>query len=351
MDRVIEQNTTALRPLLAGLGIRIPAKDLAVAALIFLLAALAPILPLGSYGIFLLNLSIVYAIVAIGLNITNGYLGLLNLAVGGQLALGCYACAIGVLYGMPTAAAILMAIVVGLLASAAIFTTFSRLEGFFFGLATLAAAEIIRLLIRNLEAVTNGVRGLRGYGRLAATPEAEYWMLLAILAVVMLIVAAVLYSPIGVQWRAIRENRNKAASLGVPVRRLQFLGYVMSGGIMSLGGALLALLLQYIEPSIAGLNTLVQTVLMVALGGAGTIAGPVLGAVAITIVPEMLRVTNELRLIIYGVTLMVIVLAIPAGVVGSIHRFRRARQLRAVSLRERDRDHDRPEPNHCAFRW
>jgi branched-chain amino acid transport system permease protein len=141
----------------------------------------------------------------------------------------------------------------------------------------------------------------------------------------------VLYSPIGVQWRAIRENRIKAESLGIAVRRLQLLGYVMGGGIISLGGALLALLLQYIEPSIAGLNTLVQTVLMVALGGAGTIAGPVLGAFVITIVPELLRVTNELRLVIYGTTLMIIVLALPAGVVGTVHRLRRARRLAALS--------------------
>jgi ABC-type branched-subunit amino acid transport system permease subunit len=89
-------------------------------------------------------------------------------------------------------------------------------------------------------------------------------------------------------------------------------------------------LLQYIEPGIAGLNTLIQTVLMVALGGGGTIVGPVVGALAITLIPEFLRIANELRLVIYGVTLIVVVLALPGGVIGAFNRYVRTRRRLAV---------------------
>jgi branched-chain amino acid transport system permease protein len=301
------------------------------------LAATIPFFVTQQYLLFMLSLSLVGAITAVGLNVTNGYLGILNLSVGGQVALGAYACAIAAMKGIPIPLAIAIAALAGALCAAVIFMLFARLIGFFFGLATIAAAEVVRLMIRNLEDVTNGVRGLRGYPKLAESPDTTYWILLAVLGAVLLIVAVVVRSPLGMRWRAIRENRGKALSLGIPVPLLQGIGFVMSGTIMSLGGALLALLLQYIEPGIAGLNTLIQTVLMVALGGAGTMIGPVVGAFAITLIPEFLRVANELRLIIYGVTLIVVVLAVPGGVVGALQRFLRTRlRLAAGQAYERE---------------
>jgi branched-chain amino acid transport system permease protein len=298
----------------------------ALAAIIFLLSAAVPLVVSDSYILFLLSLSIVAAIIASGLNVTNGYLGIINLSVGGQVAVGAYACAISAMNGVPVSLAIFAAVILGAITAAVIFLIFSKLAGFFFGLATIAAAEVIRLLIRNLDDVTNGVRGLRGYPKLTDSPDTTYWVLLAGLAVVLLSISLIVRSDIGLQFRATRENYGKSLSLGIPVKRLQFLGYVISGAVISLGGAFLGLLLQYIEPNIAGLGTLVQTVLMVALGGAGTILGPVLGALAITLLPEVLRGANELRLILYGLTLIIVVLALPGGIVGAIGQKLRVRK-------------------------
>jgi branched-chain amino acid transport system permease protein len=94
-------------------------------------------------------------------------------------------------------------------------------------------------------------------------------------------------------------------------------------------------LLQYIEPNIAGLNTLVQVVLMVALGGSGTLFGPLLGALAITLLPEFLRVANELRLVIYGITLILVVLTLPGGILGFIiGKLRISRRMAGMRSRE-----------------
>lgn len=294
------------------------------------IAACVPLFVKDQYVLYLLTLALIGAITALGLNITNGYLGILNLSVAGQVALGAYVCAIATLREVPVPVAIGMSVAAGALFALIIFLLFARLIGFFFGLATIAAAEVVRLMVRNLESVTNGVRGLRNYPKLTDAADTTYWAVLAILMVVLFAVVLVVRSPLGLRWRAIRENRTKALSLGLGVRRLQGIGFVASGAIMSLGGALLALLLQYIEPGIAGLNTLVTTVLMVALGGAGTIAGPIVGAFVITLVPEFLRAANELRLIMYGVTLIVVVLAIPGGVVGALQRYLRNRRRLAA---------------------
>lgn len=306
-----------------------PAQIAALAAA-FLAAAAVPFVVDDQYVLFMLSLSLIGAIVALGLNITNGYLGILNLSVGGQVALGAYVCAIAAMRGVPVPIALVLATVVGAFFAWLIFLLFARLAGFFFGLATIAAAEVVRLMVRNLDQWTNGVRGLRGYPKLTESADTTYWVLLVLLAVVLAAIAWVVRSPLGVRWRAIRENAGKALSIGLPVRRLQGLGFVASGAIMALGGGLLGLLLQYLEPGIAGLNTLVQTVLMVALGGGGTILGPVVGAIAITVIPEFLRVANELRLVLYGATLIVVVLAIPGGIVGAIERHLRTRRRLAA---------------------
>lgn len=291
-------------------------KQYLLSALAFGLAAAVPLVVSDQYLLFMLNLSLVYAIVALGLNLTNGYLGMLNLSVAGQVALGAYICAILALRGVPLPLAIAASIVCGAAVAALIFLIFARLHGFFFGLATIAAAEVIRLLIRNLDAVTNGVRGLRGFAHLTASAGTTYLVLVLCLSAVMLLTALTVHSSVGLRWRAIRENRGKALALGIPVAKYQCGGFVLSGAIMSFGGALLAPLLQYIEPNIAGLNTLVQTVLMVALGGGGTLFGPIIGALTITLLPEFLRMANELRLVIYGVALILVVLMLPGGILG-----------------------------------
>jgi branched-chain amino acid transport system permease protein len=307
-----------------------PSTFYVASAVGFGVAATAPLFISHGFLLYMLSLSVIGAIIATGLNITNGYLGILNLSVGGQVALGSYVCALTALADVPVPLAIVLAVAAGAVLAFVTFLLFARLTGFFFGLATIAAAEVVRLMIRNLDTITHGMRGVRGYPPLAQSPAITYWLLLAALAAVLLLVSLLVHSSIGLRWRAIRENANKALSLGLPVRRLQLAGYTLAGAVMSFGGALLALLLQYIEPGIAGLNTLVQTVLMVALGGGGTILGPVIGALAITLIPEFLRVANELRLVIYGMTLIVVVLAVPGGVVGTFNRVMRTRRRLAA---------------------
>jgi branched-chain amino acid transport system permease protein len=296
------------------------APSVAWALVVFALLACVPLITRSDYVLFVLSTSAVFAIIATGLNITNGYIGLLNLAVGGLVATGAYAAATLLVRGTSMPAAIVCSALAGGLVAALIFVLFVRLRGFFFGLATMAAAEIIRLLIRNLDELTQGVRGLKGYPKLTSSADTTYWTVLALLFMVVTLVAIVVRSKVGLQWQAIRDNRDKAMSMGIPVTRLQFWGYVTSGVIISFGGALYAVLLQFIEPNIAGLATLVQTILMVALGGAGTIVGPLLGAAVINLLPEVLRMADQLRLVVYGISLVIVVLTLRGGIVGTMQR-------------------------------
>ncbi len=299
-------------------------------ALLLMLAAFAitPLWVQSQYWLYLFTTALIYGIIATGVNVTNGYLGMLNLAVAGQIGLGAYVCTLLTLNGMPVPVALILSAVAGFAVSALIFSVFGRLDGFFFGLSTLSAGEIIRLLLRNLEELTNGVRGLRGYPNLTDSAAASFWVSFVTLTVVVAGLVIAIRSPIGLIWRSIRENTMKAAAAGINVQIQKLLGYSISGAIIALGGAYLALLMQYIDPAIAELKMLVQVILMVALGGPGTISGPIFGAAAITLVPEILRVANEWRLIAYGVTLIAIVLLLPQGIVGAVNQYRRLRRKR-----------------------
>lgn len=298
------------------------------AALIVIAVAVTPLWVTSQYWLYLATTALIYAIVATGVNVTNGYLGMLNLAVAGQIGLGAYVCALLTLNHVPVPVAVMLAGAAGFLCSAGIFMVFGRLDGFFFGLSTLGAGEIIRLLLRNLEEFTNGVRGLRGYPELADAPSSSFWIVAASLLLIICALLIAIRSPVGLRWRAIRENPMKAAAAGVNVYGQKLFGYAVSGAIIALGGAYLALLMQYIDPFIADLKTLVTTILMVALGGPGTIAGPIIGAAVITMVPELLRVANEWRLIAYGLTLVAIVLVLPEGIAGTVTVYKRLRRKR-----------------------
>lgn len=307
-------------------------RSLLLPIAVLCLLALTPFWVKSSYWMYLANTSLAFAVIAIGLNITNGYLGLLNLAVAGQLGLGAYTCAMLTLEGVSVPAALLGAAAAGGAVSALIFAIFGRLEGFFFGLSTLAAGEIIRLLLRNLEQWTNGVRGLSGYPSLTESSATSFWILLATVAFLLTGLALAVRSPIGLVWRAIRENSMKAATVGIGVYRQKLLAFTLSGAVIALGGALFGLLAQFIDPAVSDLKMLVQMVLMVALGGLGTIVGPVVGAAAITLLPEMLRVTNESRLIAYGIALILVVLLMPRGVVGTLIEMKRVQRIRKRRL-------------------
>ena len=137
--------------------------------------------------------------------------------------------------------AIVLAVMAGaLLAAAIIFFFFARLIGFFFGLATIAAAEVVRLLIRNFDTVTHGMRGVRGYPQTCGVACNDLLDPIGIAGVGFAVGRGT--GPIAARPALEGNSREsgKALSLGVPVRRLQLQGYVLAGAVMAFGGALLA---------------------------------------------------------------------------------------------------------------
>lgn len=283
-----------------------------------------PLLRPSDYLLHLVILSSIAAVAAVGLNVTNGYLGMLNLTPAAFVGLGAYTSAVLSLAGVPVTLAIGVAMAVGAATGVGVSLAFLRMRGFFFALATLAVGEVVALLALNLEDVTRGPLGLPGIPRpsWASGLTSYYYLVVIVCTGVVALTGWLARSDLGLLFLAIRENERKAAAVGIPTYRYKVIGFAIAAVLMALSGALLAHYLQYLDPTIASLRTTTETVLMVILGGRGTIAGPIIGAFVITMGPEALRIAPAVRLILYGLALIVTITLMPDGLMGGVRRLR-----------------------------
>ncbi len=123
---------------------------------------------------------------------------------------------------------------------------------------------------------------------------------------------------IGRAFQAIRVNEDLAEALGVPTMQFSLLAFVLSGALAGVAGALYAFYITYLHPADASFWVSLNAILFVVIGGAGTIAGPILGAFAMTVLPETLRLFDEWRLFLFGLLLIVVVMFFPQGLAGGV---------------------------------
>ena len=311
------------------------ARLLALAGLLALAAA--PLL-LGAYQTYLLTLTLIWAILALSMGLVLGYVGQINLGQAAFVAIAAYTSSLLRLkLGLDfwTAAPIALAAVVATAALIGLLTL--RLRGPFFVLVMLAFAEIVRLVIANWQDLTNGPLGLRGIG----PPEpllglsfdskpAFYWLVLAVLAVCVLALTRLVRSRTGRMLVAVREDEVLAEFVGIPVMRQKVTGLCIGAFVAGLGGLLLGPFLTVLAPNQFSLFASVDMIVMVVVGGVGTLAGPVLGALFLVYVPELLAFTEGLRPAMMGALLIVMTIFAPRGLVGILgDRLRRLMQGRA----------------------
>jgi branched-chain amino acid transport system permease protein len=285
------------------------------------LCALAPFL-LEQYKLYILSLTFVYVILAIGLNLTLGYAGQISLCHAAFMSFGSYAVAIVVPKGLPFE--------LGLVIGAALAFGWGLVIGFpalkvkhhYLAMVTLGFNIIVFLVIRNWESLTGGSFGISNiarpaWGRLSfQSDRAYYFYILGWAAVVIASAYWILTSRWGRAFRAIRENEMRAQALGVSLRNYKLMAFAIGGAYAGIGGALFAPLLAYIDPGAYTLDRSIQFLMMVVMGGLGRFEGPFIGAAVVTILPEALRGSEGLYLIIYSLAVILMMLFMPKGLVG-----------------------------------
>ena len=283
-----------------------------------------------NYLYHILIMNCLYAILAQSLNLVVGYGGLLSLSHAAFYGLGAYLASLLMMQAhWPFLLSLVTAVVaVGALAWLVAIPAI-RLHGDFFVLATLGFQVIVFAILYNWVDVTRGPYGIPGvpkpsvFGHSVTSPPA----FLALAAVVALLCCGVLWlllsSPFGRTLQAVREDEIAAASLGKDVSAFKRSAFAWAGAIAAVPGVLFATYSSYIDPTSFGLEESIFILCILIIGGAGNFRGPIIGAVALVLLPEVLRflripdsVAANLRQILYGLALVLMMRLRPQGIAG-----------------------------------
>lgn len=307
-------------------------------ALTLLALVIAPI-GQGNYITYVLTSWLVFSIAAMGLNLTLGYAGQISLAQASFMALGAYTTALLTLAGWHWVLAMPVALVLCFTVGLLLGYPALRVKGHFLAFVTLAFNTLVFLVLRNEEWLTGGNFGLMGmprpdFGIFSTMKQLHfYYFTLALTVIAALGMWAIVKSPWGRAFKALRENPVRAESLGVNTRQITLLAFAIGSAYGGLAGALISPLVQFIEPGSFGLHHSLRILLMVVVGGSGYFFGPFVGAMVVILLPEMLRFTEGYYLIIYSALVIVMLIFVPSGLIGIgkqvRERFWPKRQVRA----------------------
>jgi branched-chain amino acid transport system permease protein len=235
--------------------------------------------------------------------------GMLSLANAAFMGIGAYTSAILTLnYGQPFHVAIAAGMFAPCVVAFLIGKATLRLSGVYLAMATLAFGEVVRIAVLNTEELTGGALGLNGI------PQSTQWWHIALSVVLVLaVLSRMRRSKLGRAFEAIREDETAAGLMGLDVNAHKTLAFVLGAAIAGLAGTLNAHLTFFIGPNEYGFDRAVEILTMAILGGINALAGPVIGAVLLTLLPELLRGLKDFRLVINGLLLVVIVLFLSKG--------------------------------------
>ncbi len=321
---------------------------------LILVLLLIPVFDRSQYRIEVLTMAGIAAMLSLGLNVQIGYAGLLNLGFGALYAVGAYTYAmLNFYWGWPFWLCLPVSAFTGAAAGLVLGVPSLRLRGDYLAIVTLGFGEITRVALNNLR-VTGGPDGLDGLahpswitlGRdgfratsfgLASWPY--YYLVLVLLGLLILVCQRLQRSRLGRAWMAVREDEVAASAMGVDTTWVKLLAFSIGSVFASLAGCVFASKQGAVSPESFSFMTSVMVVSMVVLGGLGSIAGAIVGAAVLTILPEFLRGLpagfTTYRMVFFGAALVLIMLFRPEGLLGSR---RRGMELRyGIQKARRDR--------------
>ena len=290
-----------------------------VLALYVILSVLIQANIINPYYSGILTMVCINVILAVSLNLATGFLGQLVLGHAGFMSVGAYAAALFTMYsGLPTMASFPLALLIGGIVAAAFGVIIGvpalRLKGDYLAILTLGFGEIIRVLILATP-FTGGAAGLSGIPLLTTF---TYVFIVAILTVA--VIFAFIHSRHGRAVIAIREDEIAAEAAWIHTTYYKLLAFVLAAFFAGIAGGLYAHHIGVLDPSKFDFNYSVEILIMVVLGGMGSITGSVVAAIVLTLLPELLRGFSEYRMLIYSIILICVMLFKPSGLLGQ-HEF------------------------------
>lgn len=300
----------------------------------------------GNFNLRVFNLCAIYVVLALSMNLLNGFTGIFSLGHAGFMAIGAYVCALLTMSPAQKELNFFLAPIVPVLANAQVPFVFAllaagvvaaffgwligtpvlRLRDDYLAIATLGFAEIIRVVITNLQTVTNGALGLKGLPKHSTT-----YVVWGAAAITVMFMLSLTRSAFGRSLRAVRDNEIAAQAMGIDVARVKIVSFVASSFFAGIGGALLGHLMTTIDPKMFVFGLTYNILLIVVLGGNGSITGSVIASIVVTFSMEFLRFLDGplnlvffrtdglpgLRMVVFSLLLMIVVIYRQRGLMGT----------------------------------
>jgi branched-chain amino acid transport system permease protein len=285
------------------------------------------------YHTILLSYGLVYGIAALGFNLLLGYTGLLSFGHSAYFGVGAYAVAMMFKYFHVRSMELFLlgAILASLLVSALFGFVCVRYTRIFFGILTLALSQVVWSLAYKLYPITGGTDGLRvptplllglpietGGDKILFLARNYYYYVLAFFLACVLVMWIIVHSPFGKALQAIRDNETRAEFIGIHIRRYRFVAFLVSGVFTGIAGALWVPLNGLTTPDILYWPFSGEIVFMTVLGGFRTFSGPIIGAVVFNYLKTSAVGFTTYWQALLGAILVFLVLALPAGIVGTV---------------------------------
>jgi branched-chain amino acid transport system permease protein len=283
-------------------------------------ALLAPFVNASPYALSVLTSAALFAMLAVGLNIVVGYCGLLDLGYAAFFAIGAYTS--GVLstrFDWPLLATVPVVVAASVLAGVVIGGPTLRLRSDYLAIVTLGFGEIIRITANNLS-LTGGPSGIYGipgpslFGLDLGSPVALYFTVVVVLALAVVAAGRLGRSRIGRAWRFVREDEDAAEAVGVHTYKVKLAAYIAGAIWGGLAGVLFGAQLSAISPQSFTFLQSALVLMAVVLGGMGSNPGVIVGAVVISVLPEVLRGAADYRFFVFGVLLIAMMIFRPQGI-------------------------------------
>jgi len=308
-------------------------RDALIAAVLFALVALVPMTG-EAYWLRIGTTMLMYGVISMSWNFIGGMAGYPSFAVAAFFGLGAYTGAVAQKFGLPMGMAWACAGLMALAFAALLGVALLRLRGHYFAIASLVVAEVLRELVNSATDLTGGGMGLNlpipTMSSIDAQASFFFYAMLGLAAITFAAMLLTTYSKLGFGLRCIQQNESAADMLGVNTTFYKVSAFMLSGVFVGMAGAVYASWVHYIEPpDVFDVLFSVKAIVMVLLGGAGSVFGPLFGAALFLSLEELVwRKFLEVHTGVLGLLIVLLVMFLPKGLLSLSNRLPWARKAR-----------------------